>query len=55
MAEKRLISCEEPAAEDVQAIEEYEAAKKQKKLSLEPLSELTKGNNAASDLMDSFS
>ena len=44
MAEKRPIGCEEPTTEDVQAIEGYEAAKKNKKLSLEPLSELTKGN-----------
>ncbi len=44
MAEEWLIGFEKPTAEDVQAIEEYEAAKKQKKLSLEPLSELTKGN-----------
>ena len=41
---KRLIGCEEPTKEDVEAIEEYKAAKKNKKLSLEPLSELTKGN-----------
>lgn len=44
LVEERLIGCEKPTAEDIQAIEEYEAAKKNKKLSLEPLSELTKGN-----------
>jgi len=44
LVEERLIGCEKPTAEDVQAIEEYEAAKKNKKLVLEPLSELTKGN-----------
>ncbi len=37
-------NCEEPTKEDVVAIGKYEAAKKNKKLSLEPLSELTKGN-----------
>lgn len=36
--------CEEPTEEDVLAIEEYEAAKKNKKLSLEPLSKLAKEN-----------
>jgi len=41
---ERLIGIEEPTKEDVAATEEYEAAKKNKKLSLEPLSELTKGN-----------
>ena len=44
LVEERLIGYEKPTAEDVQAIEKYEAAKKNKKLSLEPLSELTKGN-----------
>jgi hypothetical protein len=44
LVEERLIGCEEPTKEDVEAIEEYEAAKKSKKLSFEPLSELTKGN-----------
>ena len=44
LVEERLIGCEEPTKEDVQAIEEYETAKKNKKLSLEPLGELTKGN-----------
>ena len=44
LVEERLIGYEKPTAEDVQAIEEYEAAKKNRKLSLEPLSELTKGN-----------
>ena len=44
LVEERLIGFEEPAKEDVEAIEEYEAAKRNKKLRLEPLSELTKGN-----------
>jgi len=44
LVEDRLIGYEEPTKEDVAAIEEYEAAKKSKKLTLEPLSELTKGN-----------
>lgn len=44
LVEERLIGYEKPTKEDVEAIEEYEAAKKNKKLSLEPLSELTKGN-----------
>ncbi len=44
LVEERLIGCEEPIKEDVLAIEEYEAAKKNKKLHFEPLSELTKGN-----------
>ena len=44
MANESPIGCEEPTAEDVQAIEKYEAAKKSKKLSLEPLSELAKSN-----------
>ena len=54
MASKVLIGFEKPTAEDVQAIEGYEAAKKNKKLSLEPLSELAKGSYAASGLVDSF-
>jgi hypothetical protein len=44
LVKERLIGCEEPTKKDVEAIEEYEAAKKNKKLSLEPLSELAKGN-----------
>ncbi len=36
--------CEKPTKEDVDAVEEFEAAKKSKKLTLEPLSELIKGN-----------
>ncbi len=43
LVEDRLIGYEKPTKEDVKAIEEYEAAKKNKKLTLEPLSELTKG------------
>ena len=44
LVEERLIGCEVPTKEDVAAVEEYEASKKNKKLTLEPLSELTKGN-----------
>ncbi len=44
LVEERLIGYEEPTKEDIKAIEKYEAAKKSKKLSFEPLSELTKGN-----------
>jgi hypothetical protein len=42
LVEKRLIGSEEPTKEDVEAIKEYEAAKKNGKLNLVPLSELTK-------------
>ena len=42
--EGRLIGYEKPTGEDFQTINEYEAAKKNKKLSLEPLSELIKEN-----------
>jgi hypothetical protein len=44
VAEERLIGYEGSTAEDVQAIEEYETAKKNKKLFLEPLNKLTKGH-----------
>jgi hypothetical protein len=44
LVEERLIGYEEPTEEDVAAIEEYEAAKKNNKLSFTPLSELIKGN-----------
>ncbi len=44
LVEERLIGFEEPTKEDIAAIEEYEAAKRNKKLHLEPLSELIKGN-----------
>jgi hypothetical protein len=44
MVGERLIGCEEPTKEDVEAIEKYEDAKRNKKLRLDPLSELTKGN-----------
>jgi hypothetical protein len=44
LVEERLIGCEEPTKEDVEAIEEYEEKKKSKKLSFEPLGELIKGN-----------
>jgi len=43
LVEERLIGYEEPTKEDVQAIKEYEAAKKNGKLTLVPLSELAKG------------
>lgn len=43
MVEERLMGCEEPTKEDVEAIKEYETAKKNGKLTLVPLSELTKG------------
>ena len=39
---KRLISDEEPTKEDVKAIKEYEVAKKSGKITLVPLSDLTK-------------
>ena len=42
MVEERLIGCEEPTKEDVEAIKDYETAKKNGKLTLVPLSELTK-------------
>ncbi len=44
LVEERLIGYEKPTKEDVAAIEEYEAAKKNKKVSLEPLSDLIKRN-----------
>ena len=44
LMEERLIGCEAPTKEDVEAIEEYEATKKNKKLNIEPLSELSKVN-----------
>ena len=43
LVEERLIGHEEPTREDVEAIKEYEAAKKNGKLTLVPLSELAKG------------
>ena len=43
LVEERLIGYEEPTKEDVKAIKEYESAKKTGKLTLVPLSELTKG------------
>ena len=43
LVEERLVGYEEPTKEDVKAIKEYEAAKKTGKLTLVPLSELTKG------------
>jgi hypothetical protein len=43
LVEERLIGYEEPTQEDVKAIKEYESAKKTGKLTLVPLSELTKG------------
>jgi len=42
LVEEKLIGCEEPTAEDLEAIKEYEAAKKEGKLTLVPLTELEK-------------
>ena len=44
LVEERLIGYEKPTKQDAEAIEEYETAKKNKKLQLEPLSKLSKGN-----------
>lgn len=41
LVEERLISCEAPTQEDIEEIEAYEAAKKNKKLRLEPISEFS--------------
>jgi hypothetical protein len=43
LVEERLIGFEEPTKEDAKAIAEYEATKKSGKLTLVPLSDLTKG------------
>ena len=43
LVEERLIGYEEPTQEDVAAIKEYEATKKNGKLTLVPLNELKKG------------
>ena len=43
LVEERLIGYEEPTNEDVVAIKEYEANKKNGTLTLVPLSDLTKG------------
>jgi hypothetical protein len=43
LVEERLIGYEEPTKEDIEAIKEYEASKKNGKLTLLPLSDLTKG------------
>ena len=43
LVEKRLIGCEEPTKDDLEAIKEYETAKKKGKLTLEPLRDLAKG------------
>jgi len=42
LVEERLIGYEEPTREDVEAIREYETAKKHGKLTLVPLSDLLK-------------
>jgi hypothetical protein len=42
LVEERLIGYEEPTQEDVAAIKEYKTAKKTGKLTLVPLSDLTK-------------
>ena len=44
LVKERLIGFEEPTQEDAKNIEEYEIAKKNKKLCLVPLKELTQGN-----------
>jgi len=41
--EERLIGFEDPTKEDVEAIREYETAKKKGKLTLLPLTDLAKG------------
>lgn len=43
LVEERLIGSEEPTQEDVDLIKEYEAGKKNRKLTLVPLGDLTKG------------
>lgn len=43
LVEERLIGCEEPTGEDIEAIKEYETAKKNGKLTLVPLTDLLKG------------
>jgi hypothetical protein len=43
LVEERLIGYEEPTQEDVAAIKDYETAKKNGRLTLVPLSDLTKG------------
>ena len=42
LVEERLIGYEEPTKEDVVTIKEYEGSKKNGKLTLAPLSDLTK-------------
>jgi hypothetical protein len=43
LVEERLVGYEEPTKEDVKATKEYEVSKKSGKLTLVPLSDLTKG------------
>jgi len=43
LVEERLIGCEEPTKEDIVAIKDYEAAKKKGKLTLVPMTDLSKG------------
>lgn len=43
LVEEKLIGCEDPTKEDIEAITDYEAKKKNRKLSLVPLNELSKG------------
>ena len=43
LVEERLIGCEEPTKDDVDAIREYEVAKKKGTLVLVPLKDLAKG------------
>jgi hypothetical protein len=44
LVKEKLIGLEEPTQEDTKTIEEYEIAKKNGKLCLVPLKELTQGN-----------
>jgi hypothetical protein len=43
LVEERLVGCESPLADEVEAVAEYEAAKKKKALDLVPLKDATKG------------
>ena len=43
LVEERLVGCEPPLADEVEAVAEYEAAKKKKALDLVPLKDAAKG------------
>ena len=43
LVEERLVGCEPPLADEVEAVAEHEAAKKTKTLNLVPLRDATKG------------